>query len=278
MTEKKWFEAATVESLEAVRPGRGVSQSFEIFPGFGPYHYGSAVHPVIACDRPFWNAYSYRFMYAPAFDYKLCEGAKSYRFTVGSNVFEADKPWASLGPIWKDIEPGGACLKVEALKEKGGDVLFVYPLRSFFREAVFNGPYEKPAMSYEESALRQFELIMDVLEPWKDPKSIVESESREKGSVYQILIGRFPTKYISAAVSFACYYAKVISDSKRAIIKLAVKIKTLNSVRHYIPPPGLSRIPILFAAVLILQTLKKNQKLNGRVSNLRRCLTILVHL
>lgn len=138
------------------------------------------VRPGVPGSQPFWNKHARCFIYAPAFEFEKLQDAKYYRVTAqpasagpdyankhqfdpfGDNtgfvaqgkalVFEADSPWAPLTPIWKQLPVGVVNLRVEALKEKGGEVIGLAGSRWFYKAAVFHGPYNKPAMDYEKSA------------------------------------------------------------------------------------------------------------------------------
>jgi hypothetical protein len=153
--ENKFYNQAANDSLRPIRPG-------------------------VSGKSPFWNKHARNFIYAPAFDFNQLPNAAFYRFTAqpfvpgpnypdkyefnpkGDNsvllpcskplVFEANIPWSPLNTIWKELPVGFVCLKVEGLKEKGGDVIGLVGLRWFYRAACFNGPYHKPAMDYRQSA------------------------------------------------------------------------------------------------------------------------------
>jgi hypothetical protein len=73
----------------------------------------------------FWNGYAKQFIFAPAFDFKPVAGATCYRFTIGDQSFESPDPRAALTPIWSKVPVGTAKLRVEGLKEPGGDVVGV---------------------------------------------------------------------------------------------------------------------------------------------------------
>ena len=65
------------------------------------------VRPGGVNGSPFWNAFAWQFIYAPAFDFKPVDGAANYRFRLTDvqgreHVFCADSPQASLAPVWKD--------------------------------------------------------------------------------------------------------------------------------------------------------------------------------
>ena len=136
---------------------------------------------------PFWNEYSDKFIYAPAFDFKEAEGAVSYRFTLkyiddvarpksyirhGESAptlednlaglpdmsegrkctFVADSPKADLSPIWADVPPGNVALLVEALDAEGKCMEKV-GARCFLRDFPFCGPYPDAARPYREALI-----------------------------------------------------------------------------------------------------------------------------
>lgn len=93
-------EQARKEYLQPLRPGRAAAR-------------GKV--------RPFWNVYSHRFLYAPAFPFEEVEGARSYRFTVvcedGTTLsFLAKSPQADFSPVWDRIPVGEVRVSVEGLR------------------------------------------------------------------------------------------------------------------------------------------------------------------
>ncbi len=120
------------------------------------------VHPGSPGRVPFWNKYSKRFMYAPAFDFQVVEGARKYRFQVVSetdgkrHVFESAHPWNSLGPIWADLAVGFAKLTVDGLDAQGA-IVGQAGTRRFYRAAVWHGPYRRAVRDYRTSALMALE-------------------------------------------------------------------------------------------------------------------------
>ena len=44
--------------------------------------YNTPIRPGYEGRNPYWNKFAKKFMYAPAFDFKTVDGAKSYRYTV----------------------------------------------------------------------------------------------------------------------------------------------------------------------------------------------------
>ena len=85
--------------------------------------YLNPVHPGVRGETPFWNPYSFKFIYAPAFDFDDMEGAERYLYTAiaadGIHTFSADTPREALSPIWNDIPVGKVNLNVQAIGADG---------------------------------------------------------------------------------------------------------------------------------------------------------------
>ena len=100
--------------------------------------YNNPVRPGYEGKNPYWNKFSKKFMYAPAFDFQAVDGAANYRYTITQNVkenakewtFTADAPNLSLSPVWQQVEVGDVILKVEAL-DKEQNVMSVAGERKF---------------------------------------------------------------------------------------------------------------------------------------------------
>ena len=76
---------------------------------------------------PFWNQNAVQFQFAPSFDFKPVPDAKTYRFSIqpakgDALTFTADKPSASLAPIWTRLSTGKAVLTVRGLDANGHEV------------------------------------------------------------------------------------------------------------------------------------------------------------
>ena len=118
--------------------------------------YLQPVHPGSA-ERPFWNGFAKKFIYAPSFDFQRVEGAANYLFTATSNdkkwTFTADNPQSPLSPIWNQIPQGtDVTLTVEGLAADG-TVLGVAGERKFWRDYGFNPPYTGAVRGYREAAI-----------------------------------------------------------------------------------------------------------------------------
>lgn len=147
-TNKNYGEIALEESAVPIRPG---------IPG----------------ERPFWNSFSTRFIYAPAFDFKEVENAQKYRFELvaladsSRYTFESDAPFAPLSPVWTEVSVGDVGLKVIALTAKG-DSIRLADERNFYRAAPFAGEYHEPVMPYDSSAMIALDNLMkqDYVQYW----------------------------------------------------------------------------------------------------------------
>lgn len=103
------------------------------------------IRPGAPGKTPFWNGFTKRFMYAPAFDFPKVKDAVNYKFTATdengkTHTFTAGAPWAPLTPVWNDIAVGAVSLKVEGL-DASGNIAGTSGERSFYRLAIFSGPY-----------------------------------------------------------------------------------------------------------------------------------------
>ena len=119
--------------------------------------YDQPVRPGYEGKNPYWNGYSIRFIYAPAFDLPEVEGATSYRYTASVKgqdfTFTAEKPNLALTPIWREMPVGDVVLKVEGL-DKQNNVVGLAGERKFYRHFPFQGPYHTPIRTYKETAIR----------------------------------------------------------------------------------------------------------------------------
>jgi len=178
------------------------------------------IRPGIHGERPFWNTKATQFISVPSFDFKPVEGAAYYRFTAVSDdgekhVFEAEKPWAPLTPIWAQLPVGDVSLTVEGLDAKNGKVLGIAGKRKFLRAWVFQGRYHEPVMDYKASAKLAMDTLMheDFIQAWKDSPN--PDRKLYWGWVY-------PAKIVGALIQISARY--VSQDPRPADADTAMAI------------------------------------------------------
>lgn len=139
--------------------------------------YKQPVKMGIPVESPFWNTYSKRFMYAPAFDFNPIAKATFYRYTAVSLVtnekfvFDAKDPWTPLSPVWDELPVGPVALTVEGYDDMG-QIFGLSGTRVFYRAAEYHGPYVKQRMDYNESVLRALKYLYHLkpYQSWLDAK------------------------------------------------------------------------------------------------------------
>ncbi len=196
---------------------------------------------------PFWNIHAKRFINVPSFDFKGITNSVKYRFTATSDYnvkkysFEADKPWALLSPIWKDMPVGLVNLKVEGLN-KNGEVTGVAGDRLFYRAAPFNGPYKPAVTDYKSSAILNLRslLQMEHFRRW-ETDSVPSSD---------YVLYSYPSKIVGAVIDAMCLLYNNTTDKqeKRMALKIAENAATYlinisqpaGSPLEYFPPTYLA--------------------------------------
>jgi hypothetical protein len=185
----------------------------------------SPIRPGIPNQTPFWNKYSKRFTYAPAFNVNPADGVSSYKFLLFADdfpnaddhtiyTFTADKPYCSLSPVWDKIPVGHYELQIMALDASGKENKILFR-RRFQRSAVFHGPYQEPVMSYKESAKKALAYLYNkpFIQSWADkiaPDTIG----------YHLYC--YPAKIISAVTELMMNYAKLSPENHQKAMKIAV--------------------------------------------------------
>ena len=177
------------------------------------------VRPGGVKGRGFWNINSTQFIYTPAFSFPIMPKANGYLFTATDannkvHTFKAEKPTASLAPIWKDIPTGLVTLKVESL-DKEEQPQYLVGARTFFKADGFPGRDALPpkACSYKECATKAFKYIYN-----------------EKFIQYWLAYGKpdptyyhnvYPSKTISSVIGAMINYAKIDPENSENALKLA---------------------------------------------------------
>ena len=207
------------------------------------------VRPGAPGRRPFWNAHSKCFTFAPAFDFKEVPVAAGYRFTVKSKdggwsgTFSAGKPWASLAPVWKDVPVGEVVVEVEAMKANGQSVGLAGK-REFRRNAVFHGPYHDKVFPYEEIPIRLCKAVM------RDPywKQFLKTGGPYDSGMYPSL---FEGDGVVLSMAFYARSAPSAADTKDALTMAGNAARNLlsesfaaNDALPYFPPCYAKRLPL----------------------------------
>ena len=137
--------------------------------------------------RPFWNAHAKAFIHPPAFEFQEVKGAKAYHFVLTAmdgragaprppsarsasasyHSWTAHKPWLPIpADIWDSLKPGYYTLRVTGA---GLGVASLAGERTFYRAAVFQGPYPKGACGYREAARKVYAAVYNLpqVQGWK---------------------------------------------------------------------------------------------------------------
>ena len=182
--------------------------------------YNIPIRPGYEGKNPYWNKFSKKFMYAPAFDFKAVDGATLYKYTITQEVKENAKKWSftaeapnlSLAPVWQDIEVGNVTLTVEAL-DKEGKTIASAGERKFYRDAPFKGPRHEAVRSYKEAALMALLYIhnMKAIQNWKN--DTLPDMSYE--------LNTYPCKIIGSTISAEVMLARLCPQVKDEALKIA---------------------------------------------------------
>lgn len=165
---------------------------------------------------------------APVIQGKTMTSVKQYqcdiRSIVKELVFEADKPWAALTPVWKDVPASDnkfywgqeveyvnkVSLTVEGLERTGGATIGQAGVKWFVRELPLDVSDSKETMTYAEAARKSLEWSLN---------SPFVAQFKVKKANYDL--GRYPAKLTGeGAIGTATVYARLIprpADADQAI-------------------------------------------------------------
>ncbi len=178
--------------------------------------YLKPVRPGYEGRNPFWNGYSKRFLFAPAFDFLPIKGSQRYRYTLkqGDNTwtFFSDSPNGPLTPVWNKIPAGKTELTVEGL-DSGGKSVGIAGQRSFKRDHPFHGPYAPPTRSYKECALKALWFIHTI------PVILHWEKSDEPDMGYYL--NTYPCKTIGGTIRCELLTAKFMPKQRSQAIQIA---------------------------------------------------------
>ena len=187
------------------------------------------VHPGNA-ERPFWNGFAKKFIYAPSFDFAAVEGAVEYLYTATAECgtswsFKAKCPQQPLSPIWNNIPDGtNITLTVEGIAADG-TVVGKAGERTFWRDYSFNPPYTGAARSYHDAAvlgllyvhtMPQVQNFMNSTEPDMSYKHFTYP-AKIIGAVVkaEVLLSKLAPQYSESAIAIAKNAAQFLMDQAR---------------------------------------------------------------
>lgn len=179
---------------------------------------------------PFWNAASASFMYPPAFDFmelprKEAERREDwqtvkYRFTLScadgkTRTFEADRPWASLKPVWNAVPVGPVTLTCEGINARGF-ATGLAGMRSFWRTAPFRADAVRPPAkrSYGESLRRAIDYVFRAPEV----QSLAEGPSLTRRD---LALNGYPSKTFSAVINAMLRAAESVPERRDEALRIA---------------------------------------------------------
>ena len=168
-------------------------------------------------DRPFWNPYSFQFMYVPAFQFSPLPGYTKYAYHAVDEAghaydFTADTATALLTPIWGDIPEGVVRLKVNAVDKDGNEAETV-GTRTFFKLAPFSEDLAEKACSYKAAAAKAYDYAMN--------QSFIRHWLTHGTPDPEYNLNVYPSKMISAIIRAMLYYARVCPEKAKEALKVA---------------------------------------------------------
>jgi hypothetical protein len=235
------FMHAQETTMDAAKPAVAKNNTSTSLAKLARNEYQIPLRPGVPGKAPFWNVASGRFMYAPAFNFKTIAGASRYRFTVtaadGMHTFDAEKPHASLAPVWLNVPTGSVQLKVEGLDAKG-EVIGLSGTRAFHRAPMYNGPYNKQIKDYKQSVQEGLHTLFSrrYFNEWMQP-GVPASDYRKTGE-YRYAGAAYPAKLIGAVVAGSALYAQLEPRPEDADKVLAIGRKAADYLISLSVPDG----------------------------------------
>lgn len=204
--------------------------------------YQQPIRPGYAGRNPFWNGFSPKFIYVPAFDFKTVNGAVKYRFTatfidafdkahinygkIDENAvkkqadgrtmktwsFVSTNPQSTLAPIWNKMPVGNYQLRVEGL-DKNSQVVGVSGERTFLRDFPFQGPYHEAERPFDVAAKMALLYIhqMPAVQHWLT-STMPDMEYKHN---------TYPNKIIGATVRAEVRVAKLFPEMRESALSIA---------------------------------------------------------
>lgn len=191
--------------------------------------YCRPVRPGTNGINPFWNAFARKFLYAPAFDFPVQDGASSYLFRLSDGngmgwQMKAHTPKTDLGPVWDRIPAGTRVhLAVFALDNQGRLLPDTLGQRTFLRDFPYRGPYCSPVRPYKEAAMMGMLYLhrMKAIRSWLD--------HQEPDMSYRL--HTYACKIMGSTIRNECLVAKYFpAERERALLMARNVAAFLRSV------------------------------------------------
>lgn len=243
--------------------------------------YNSPIRPGKADGDKFWNKYSTKFIYAPAFDMPEVEGAVSYRFTAHwlddvmyEDVYDGDtrvsspeelrwwvkegnpqfsftarSPKADLSPIWNDIPVGNIALFVEGLDAEG-NTIGISGGRLFLRDFPFTGRQVDTIPDYRTAAIRAMKCFLDLPQ--------IQYWACGQGPDMQYSLNTYPAKIVSATLSMESLMAKCCPEIKDECMAVARNAADFLISISQKPDAPLAGFPPTYWGGLITSSFEEN--------------------
>lgn len=219
--------------------------------------YAQPLRPGTNGINPFWNGYATKFIYAPAFDFPENTGAKEYLFLLSDDEghqwqMKAKSPKADLGPIWGKI-PGGTdiTLKVLPCSAEGKPEATPVGERKFLRDFPFQGPYNHPACSYREAAMKAMIFVhrLKNIQHWKD--------HQEPNMGYHH--NTYACKIMGATIRNECMVARYFPEERETALRMARNVAAFLKTISQPEGTPLAYFPPTYYKDLIASSREENQ-------------------
>ena len=166
-----------------------------------------------APNGEFWNGYAKRFVFAPAFGFKVVDAAAKYRYEVTDDwhrmhTFEAETPNASLAAVWEKLPVGYVtvvCRGVGADGAAKGEA----GRRTFWKKSAFDDSYPPAERTFSLAYMR----VMDAYLNMDQTKYLVR-HGRPDPDYY---LSGYPSKMLSAQITALIQYAKKLGGNHSPI-------------------------------------------------------------
>lgn len=176
------------------------------------------VRPGVPGETPFWNQAAKQFIYAPAFNVALMDGANKYKYiaTAADNTqyeFISEIPYDNLGEIWDEIPVGFVSLDIVGLDNENNQLEEINSF-NFYKATYFSGPYHEKVSDYRTSAERalEYEFNQKHIQHWL-------TNGTPDSLSYNLYC--YPSKIIGAVVESMLEYSKISSSNKDAALQIS---------------------------------------------------------